>query len=285
MKTKLVGVMVIAGLFSLSLGSVSFAQQNEKDNNAVIETAKNYIEGGYTADADRMHKALWPELYKAIPVTIPKSGITMLATNCHSQLIENVRMVKVDNTDKKINISVEVINEGMAAVKITSAQFNDFLHMAYMNGEWKIINILWTWGSDSQRRDKSLVFDPEKEKGAIEQAALDYIDGFFEGSADRMTKAVHPEINKVTFYVNPKSGKGWFSKMGSSMLIGYTAAKAGLMDKEKRNINVKILDVMDGLASVEILSATLYDYLHLAKINGQWKIINVLWKPKPAPVK
>ena len=283
MKTRLIVLLTTAYLFTLLFCTVSLAQQNEKDKNAIIETAKNYSEGGYAADADRMQKALWPELYKAIPVTIPKTEITMLATTCYSQLIEGVRMAKTDNSDKKINISVEAINEGMASVKITSTQFNDFLQMAFLNGEWKIINVLWTYGAESPRRDKSLVFDPEKEKGAIEQAALDYIEGYFEGNADRMTKAVHPEVNKVTFRSDPKSGRGFFSQMSSSMLIGFTAAapKTGLMDKEKWKISVKILNIMDGLASVEVISSQYFDYLHLAKINGQWKIINVLWKLNP----
>lgn len=282
MKTGIFKLFTATCLFSVLFSTSIFAQQNEADKKAIIETAKNYMEGGYAADADRMQKALWPELYKAIPITIPKTEISMLSTHCYSQLIEGVRNAEVDTTDTKVNISVEVINSGMAAVKITSKQFNDFLHMAFLNGEWKIINVLWTWGADSPQRDKSIVFEPEKEKGAIEQAALDYIDGFLEGNVERMTKAVHPELNKVTFYTYPKMNKGAFHKMGSSMLIGYTAAKAGLLDKDKRNISVKILDVMDGLASVEVTSAKLYDYLHLAKINGQWKIINVLWKSKPA---
>jgi hypothetical protein len=51
--------------------------------------------------------------------------------------------------------------------------------------------------------------------------------------------------------------------------------------KEKCGILVRIMDSMDNLASVEVISATLIDYLQLAKIDGNWKIVNVLWKPKP----
>lgn len=262
------------------LSSFNFAQTENSEKAAIIEAVKNYVEGGYAADAERMQKALWPELYKAIPFNIPNTSVYMLATNTYSQLIENVRVLTPDETNTKIKIEVEAINQEMASVKATSKLFNEFMHLLKLNGEWKIINVLWTDGEDSPRRNNQLVFDPEKEKPAIEKAVLDYIDGFLEGNKERMTEAIHPEINKATYRVLPKSGKGFISKMGSSMLIGYTEIKAGLMEKEKRNIKVKILNVMDGLASIEIESSQLWDYAQLAKMGDKWKIINVLWKSK-----
>jgi hypothetical protein len=38
--------------------------------------------------------------------------------------------------------------------------------------------------------------DMEKEKEIIKQVALDYIEGFYEGSAERMERALHPEFHK-----------------------------------------------------------------------------------------
>lgn len=273
-------LLVTLLLSFIVFGSVGLGQTENPEKAAIIETVKNYVEGGYAADADRMQKALWPELYKAIPYNIPKSSVFTLYTNTYSQLIENVRVLKPDMADTKIKIEVEAINQEMASVKATSKLFNEFMHVLKLNGEWKIINVLWTDGEDSPRRNKSLIFDAEKEKPAIEKTALDYIDGFFEGNKERMTEAVHPEINKVAFRVLPKSGRGFISKMGSSMLIGYTEVKAGLTPPEKRNIKVKILNVMDGMASVEIESATLWDYVQMAKMGDKWKIISVLWKGK-----
>jgi hypothetical protein len=290
-KTKLLiqSVLLVLVLYSLTFKPLVAQVKTDlkADSAAILETALNYMEGAYTADADRMQKALWPELNKIIPRILPQTGKTILSSNCYSQLIEVVRQMKgmVDNSDKKIKVTIETINEGMACVKITSSMFNDFLQMAKIDGMWKIINVLWTWGADSPRRDKSIVFDPEKEKAGIEGAAMDYIDGFFSGDAVRMERAIHPEINKVTVVTSAVTGKSYFSKMGSGPLIEYTDAKFGLRDKEKREITVRIMDSMDNLASVEVISATLIDYLQLAKINESWKIINVLWKPKPVATK
>jgi hypothetical protein len=35
------------------------------------------------------------------------------------------------------------------------------------------------------------------------------------------------------------------------------------------------------MATVKVYSAMYIDYLQVGKINGEWKIINVLWVPNP----
>ncbi len=47
---------------------------------------------------------------------------------------------------------------------------------------------------------------PEQAK-AIKEAALDYGEGWYEGNAERMERALHPELAKRMVFTNPKSGK------------------------------------------------------------------------------
>ncbi len=42
-----------------------------------------------------------------------------------------------------------------------------------------------------------------------------------------------------------------------------------------------ILDVFESAACVKIEGPEWVDYLHMAKWNGQWVIVNVLWEPRP----
>ncbi len=46
-------------------------------------------------------------------------------------------------------------------------------------------------------------------------------------------------------------------------------------------MEVKILDVREDLASVTVTSSKFCDYLQMAKLDGQWKIVSVLWKKDP----
>jgi len=34
------------------------------------------------------------------------------------------------------------------------------------------------------------------------------------------------------------------------------------------------------VATAKTVSTQYIDYLHLARIDGQWKIVNVLWRPR-----
>lgn len=47
--------------------------------------------------------------------------------------------------------------------------------------------------------------------------------------------------------------------------------------------DITILDRFNNAAVVKIVSADFVDYLQEAKINGQWKIVNVLWELKKQP--
>ena len=47
-------------------------------------------------------------------------------------------------------------------------------------------------------------------------------------------------------------------------------------DKSPRKITV--LDMDEMTASVKLEAEWGFDYMHLAKYDGQWKIVNVLWQ-------
>jgi len=63
---------------------------------------------------------------------------------------------------------------------------------------------------------------------------------------------------------------------------GAHSGDAARLPEDKRNIEVTVLDVAEDLAMVKVLSARYYDFLQMAKVDGQWKILNVLWVMNPA---
>ncbi|MCP5108794.1 MAG: nuclear transport factor 2 family protein [bacterium] len=124
--------------------------------------------------------------------------------------------------------------------------------------------------------------DMAKEKAAIKEAALNYLEGWYEGSPERMAKALHPSLHKVGLMTNKKTGNKFFNPVGFTAMVEYARMGFGKKTpKEKRNISVQILDVYKNMAAVKTMTCDFIDFLHLAKINGQWKIKNVLWEPAP----
>lgn len=125
---------------------------------------------------------------------------------------------------------------------------------------------------------------PADENAAITKTALNYIEGWYEGNAERMESALHPELAKRIIYTDPKSGRSQFSHMGAMTLVLGTREGGGTKTpKEKQLKEVTILDRFENVAIVKIVASDWIDYLSVAKFNGKWKIINVLWELKPKP--
>jgi hypothetical protein len=124
---------------------------------------------------------------------------------------------------------------------------------------------------------------PPADAEAIKQAALDYIEGWYEGNAERMERALHPELAKRIVRTDPKSGRSSLGQMGAMTLVNSTRGGGGkTTPKEKQQKDVTVLDIFGSAASAKVIASDWIDYLHLAKWNGRWVIVNVLWEMKPS---
>ncbi len=114
----------------------------------------------------------------------------------------------------------------------------------------------------------------------IKQAALDYIEGWYEGNAERMERALHPELAKRIVRTDA-SGRSGLGQMSSMTLVQSTRAGGGKnTPKEKQQKDVTVLDIFGNSASAKVVASGWVDYMHLAKWNGRWVIVNVLWELK-----
>ncbi len=118
------------------------------------------------------------------------------------------------------------------------------------------------------------------DQAAIKQAALDYIEGWYKGDAERMERAIHPELIKRIVRTNEKGQSGLRQMSAISLLQDTRSGYGKNTPKEKQQKDVMILDVFENAASVKIVASDWIDYLHIAKFNRRWMIINVLWELK-----
>jgi hypothetical protein len=121
----------------------------------------------------------------------------------------------------------------------------------------------------------------DADKAAITQTALDYIEGWYTGDAERMERALHPDLAKRIVRTNDK-GQSMLGQMSALGLVqGVKRGGGKNTPKEKQQKDVTILDVYENAASVKIVASDWIDYLHVARFNGRWVIVNVLWELKP----
>ena len=115
------------------------------------------------------------------------------------------------------------------------------------------------------------------EKAAIRQAALDYIEGWYEADGARMDRALHKELAKRI--ISTIGGTEQFTSLTKGQMVEATKKGGGKnRPAGTREIKVEILDVYRDIANVRTECADYIDYLQLAKSEGQWKIVNVLWQ-------
>jgi Putative lumazine-binding len=120
------------------------------------------------------------------------------------------------------------------------------------------------------------------DSSAIRATALDYVEGWYEGNGERMSRAVHPELVKRIVVADTATKRSVVETMGASALVN--GARRGWGKKtpaDRRQKDVTILDIFGNAASVKAVMADWIDYLQIAKVDGRWVIVNVLWEQKP----
>jgi hypothetical protein len=116
--------------------------------------------------------------------------------------------------------------------------------------------------------------DEEVER-AIVGAALDYYEGWFDARADRMERALHPQLVKRS--IEPDET---IETLTARQMIDATAEGFGKRrDPGDRRIVVHVDHVHGSIATATVTSAVYVDYLQLVKVGNEWSILNVLWAP------
>jgi hypothetical protein len=117
------------------------------------------------------------------------------------------------------------------------------------------------------------------DSAALRATALDYVEGWYTRDAARMERAVHPELAK-RIVQSDQNGRSRLGQQSAMTLVAGTR-NADPTPPDQQIKTIKILDIFGNSASVRADMSGWIDYMHLAKWNGQWRIVNVLWELKP----
>ena len=125
-------------------------------------------------------------------------------------------------------------------------------------------------------------FAQSDDKAAVKQAALDYIEAVYNVNPSQAERSVHPELVKRGFFV--KRGETAYSPHSMTfnelVELAKTYNARGTIPKDAPK-EVVVYDVADQTASAKVTAVWGIDYMHLAKYDGKWKIINILWQSPP----
>jgi hypothetical protein len=118
------------------------------------------------------------------------------------------------------------------------------------------------------------------DSAAIRAAALDYAHGWYTGDGARMRRALHPRLAKRISV--QRDGAWQLQEMTADELSAAAGQGGGTRTPQaQRQADVQILDVFGNTASVRLTMSGWIDYMHMARVDGRWQIVNVLWELKP----
>jgi hypothetical protein len=110
----------------------------------------------------------------------------------------------------------------------------------------------------------------ESERAAIVATVLDYFEGWFDGDAGRMERALHPAL--------AKRGPELRTVTKDQMVAATAAGEGKQVDPGPgRRIDVTVVDVHRNIASAVVDSDVYREYVHLVETDDGWKIVNALW--------
>ena len=106
----------------------------------------------------------------------------------------------------------------------------------------------------------------------ITATVLDYFEGWFEGDAARMERALHPDLVKRDADELELTTK---AQMVEATARGVGTARAA---GRRIEIDVEVADVRGDAASVVVRTAIYHEYLHMVRTDGGGRIANALWQ-------
>ena len=121
----------------------------------------------------------------------------------------------------------------------------------------------------------------DADREAIKRTALNYAEGWYEGNADKMESALHPDLAKRIVRTNDRGQSGLGQMSALSLVQGTRGGSGKQTPVAEQQKDVTILDVLGGAATVKLEMRDWVDYMHIGKFNGRWVVINVLWEMKP----
>jgi peroxiredoxin len=272
-------ISLILACFSVLDSSGQATQSGSGDEAAIRQAALDYIDGFYSGDVARMERAIHPDLNKAAPRDLPQTGRTTMNYTTWSGLMEFTRAKAgaLDDTARHITVTILNVDNDVANVKAVSAIYTDYLQVVKLDGEWRIVNVIYTSGIKTPPRLKD--FDADKERPEVERAALTYLSALSAADAGRLARVIDPEFNKVSLQPVAQTGKTTIRRQRYEAVIEGAYAGFGKQDEVYRNNKVTILDISDGIAIVRCESTGVIEQLQMYKGNGEWKLFNSIARP------
>jgi hypothetical protein len=261
---------------SRTVDFMNSAAAPQVDIDGIVQAITDYMEPWYGAGHEKLAHAIHPTIVKRKFYTIPRTGVFVLRQVNSQQLIELAKDTEIhprrEDGEWRCDIVVYDIFENIATAKSIGSTWTDYIHLAKLDGRWQIMHILF----DNPREDV-----PPADDAAINQTIRDYMESWYCYEAERLAKSFHPALVKRGFYPLREGGATCISISTVSEMVERVKSSSmsgrPLRPKSEWIVEIEIYDIYQQIATAKAVGDGWVDYLHLADVNGEWKLVNILY--------
>lgn len=117
---------------------------------------------------------------------------------------------------------------------------------------------------------------PNDPKSAIESTIRNYIEGWYEGDAARMDRALHDDLVKRIPVRNDDTGAIELRSVTKERMVELTEGGGG--GTPGADYEIEVHHVYGNIASGVVRSKEYLDYVQLVQTADGWKIANILFR-------
>lgn len=116
---------------------------------------------------------------------------------------------------------------------------------------------------------------PSPDEAEIVSVVRDYFEGWYDGDAERMRRALHPGLSKRRL----DDDRASLRESTADGMIEATEQGQGVRDDPaQRRLEIVVENVYETIASVTVMSFPYAEYVHLVRTSDGWKIVNAVWQ-------
>ena len=116
------------------------------------------------------------------------------------------------------------------------------------------------------------------DEDAVRSVVMDYVQGWFDGDASRMERALHPQLVKRCRGIEGDDPDALETLSAREMIDATADGEGRREDAADRRIEIRIDYLSGGVASVQCFCHRYVDLLHLIDMPDGWKIVNAAWR-------
>lgn len=253
-------------------------ESSGSEHEAVRATIQTFLRAFETGEAD----TAWKVLQKDSMVV----GYATTSGRIYSQTAQEwakgfTGKPPADEAQRKRSFEILDVSETGAVAKITldypSWKGVDYVALSKIAGQWKIVSKSW-----SSLSGQPAGFEPSKERDAVNAVAQNFLRAYTIADGRDLMREVFHKDGKMIGY---SARDARIEVIGGEELAGRFTGIAA--DENLRIRNFAILDQTHNAALVKVTIDYPrwlgLDYLALAKIDGQWKIISKSWSGRGKP--